>query len=43
MFPPGAVPEGINFVAELSIAQDGSAQRLRLQPRLVGWERRSQP
>jgi hypothetical protein len=43
MFPPGAVPEGINFVAELSIAPDGSARRLRLQPRLVGLERRSQP
>jgi len=32
MFPPGAVPEGINFVAELDIAADGSAQGLRLQP-----------
>ncbi len=41
MFPPGAVPDGINFVAEVSIAPDGSAQGLRLQPRLVGWERRS--
>jgi anti-sigma factor RsiW len=41
MFPPGAVPEGINFVADLSIGPDGSAQRLRLQPRLVGLERRS--
>jgi hypothetical protein len=41
MFPPGAVPDGINFVAELSIAPDGSAQGLRLQPRLVGIERRS--
>lgn len=41
MFPPGAVPEGINFVAEVSIAPDGSAQGLRLQPRLVGTERRS--
>ena len=41
MFPPGAAPEGINFVAELSIAPDGTAQGLRLQPRLVGWERRS--
>jgi anti-sigma factor RsiW len=41
MFPPGAVPEGINFVAEVSIAPDGSAQGLRLQPRLVGMERRS--
>jgi hypothetical protein len=41
MFPPGAVPEGINFVADLSIGPDGSAQGLRLQPRLVGLERRS--
>jgi anti-sigma factor RsiW len=41
MFPPGAVPEGINFVAEVSIAPDGSAQGLRLQPRMVGLERRS--
>ena len=32
MFPPGAVPEGVNFVAELSIAADGSVQGLRLQP-----------
>jgi hypothetical protein len=32
MFPPGAVPEGVNFIAELSIAADGSAQRLRLRP-----------
>ena len=43
MFPPGAVPEGINFVAEVSIAADGSAQELRLQPRLVGMERTTQP
>jgi hypothetical protein len=41
MFPPGAVPEGINFIADLSIGPDGSAQGLRLQPRLVGSERRS--
>jgi anti-sigma factor RsiW len=41
MFPPGAVPEGINFIADLSIGPDGSAQRLRLQPRLVGLQRRS--
>jgi hypothetical protein len=32
MFPPGAVPEGTVFVAELDIAADGSAQGLRLQP-----------
>ena len=32
MFPPGAVPEGVNFIADLSIAADGSVQGLRLQP-----------
>jgi hypothetical protein len=32
MFPPGAVPEGISFIAELSIAADGSAQQLHLRP-----------
>ena len=31
MFPPGAVPEGVNFVANLSLA-DGSVQGIRLQP-----------
>src|SRR5271157_4415589 len=31
MFPPGALPEGVNFVANLSLA-DGSVQGLRLQP-----------
>jgi anti-sigma factor RsiW len=37
-FPPGALPLGIDFVADVSIAADGSAQRLRLQPRLTGFE-----
>ena len=40
MFPPGAVPEGMHFVADLTIAADGSAERLRMQPRLAGFERR---
>ncbi len=31
MFPPGAVPEGITFIADLSMASDGSVQGLRLQ------------
>ena len=31
MFPPGAVPEGITFIADLSVAADGSVQGLRLQ------------
>jgi hypothetical protein len=41
MFPPGAMPEGINFTADLSIAADGSAQEMRLQPRLILFERRA--
>jgi len=39
LLPPGAAPEGVNFVADLSIASDGSAQRLRFEPQLVGLER----
>ena len=31
MFPPGAVPEGTTFIADLSMAADGSVQGLRLQ------------
>jgi Putative zinc-finger len=41
MFPPGAVPEGINFTADLRIAADGSVQQIRLRPRLIGFERRT--
>ena len=41
VFPPGAVPEGMHFAADLTIAADGSAQRLRLRPRLAGFERSS--
>ena len=41
MFPPGAVPEGMHFVADLTIAADGSAERLRLRPRLAEFERRT--
>jgi anti-sigma factor RsiW len=41
MFPPGAVPEGIHFAADLTIAADGSAERLRLSPRLAVFERRT--
>lgn len=41
MFPPGAIPEGVNFTADLSIAADGSAQQIRLRPRLLGFERRA--
>jgi hypothetical protein len=31
MFAPGAVPEGLTYIADLSMASDGSIQRLRLQ------------
>jgi len=31
MFPPGAIPEGMNFIAELRIAPDGSVQQVRLR------------
>lgn len=41
MFPPGAVPEGVNFAADVSFGPDGSAQQIRLWPRLVGFERRT--
>jgi anti-sigma factor RsiW len=32
MFAPGAVPQGVNFIADLSIAADGSVQQFRLRP-----------
>jgi anti-sigma factor RsiW len=31
MFPPGAMPEGMNFIAELSIAPDGSVKQVRVR------------
>jgi len=39
MFPPGAFPDGMNFVADVTIAADGSAEQLRLRPRLASYER----
>lgn len=35
LFPPGVFPEGVSFVADLSVAPDGSARRLRLQPTMI--------
>ena len=32
IFPPGAAPEGVQFVAAISIGADGSAQSIRLRP-----------
>lgn len=31
MFPPGAMPKGMNFIAELNIAPDGSVKQIRLR------------
>jgi anti-sigma factor RsiW len=31
MFPPGAMPNGVNFVADVRIAPDGSVQQVRLR------------
>ena len=40
IFPPGAVPEGVGFTADVTIAPDGSAQQIRLHPQLTEFERR---
>lgn len=39
LFPPGAVPQGVAFVADLSIAPDGSPERLHFEPQLIQFER----
>jgi Putative zinc-finger len=41
MFPPGAVPDGVNFMADVSFAPDGFARQVRLRPRLTAVERRT--
>jgi anti-sigma factor RsiW len=41
MFPPGAMPDGMSFVANVTLGADGSAERLRLEPQLVEFERRA--
>jgi hypothetical protein len=41
MFPPGAIPEGVSFVADVSFGLDGAAQQIRLRPSLIGFERRT--
>jgi anti-sigma factor RsiW len=40
LFPPGAFPEGVGFVADVNWRPDGSAQQLRLQTQLVPYQRR---
>jgi hypothetical protein len=41
ILPPGAVPEGVSFDADVTIAPDGSAQQINLTPQLTEYERRS--
>jgi hypothetical protein len=41
IFPPGAMPAGMSFVANVTLGTDGSAERLRLEPQLVEFERRA--
>jgi anti-sigma factor RsiW len=41
MFPPGAMPDGMSFVANVTLGADGSAERLRLEPQLVEFERKA--
>jgi hypothetical protein len=40
VLPPGAAPQGAIFLIDLSIAPDGSAQRVRLTSQGTGLERR---
>lgn len=40
IFPPGALPEGVGFTADVTIAPDGSARQIRLRPQLTEFERR---
>ena len=40
MFPPGAMPDGMTFVADLSISADGSARQVLLQPQVFESQKR---
>jgi anti-sigma factor RsiW len=40
LFPPGAVPPGVVFTADVTIAPDASAQEISFRPRLAQFERR---
>jgi hypothetical protein len=42
MFPPGSVPEGVSFTADVSVGPDGLARQVRLQPHLAGFRGRIQ-
>jgi len=38
IFPPGAVPAGVSFTADVTMASDGSAEQIRLRPQLPEFE-----
>lgn len=40
IFPPGAVPVGVSFTADVTMASDGSAEQIRLRPQLTEFERK---
>jgi hypothetical protein len=39
LFPPGAAPQGIAFVADLRIAPDGLPLGLHLEPQFIQFKR----
>ena len=41
VFPPGAVPPGMSFTADLTISADGLPEKLGLRPRFAAFERRT--
>lgn len=43
VFPPGAVPPGMSFTADLTISADGLPEQLGLRPRFAAFERTNQP
>lgn len=40
IFPPGAVPAGVSFTADVTMGSDGSAEQIRLRPELTEFERK---
>ena len=40
IFPPGAVPAGVSFTADVTLASDGSTEQIRLRPQLTEFEKR---
>lgn len=40
IFPPGAVPAGVSFTADVTMGSDGSAEQIRLRPQFTEFERK---